>query len=306
MHSPPSIWAQWHASPALLLLVAGLAAAYFGLSGGRWQARGGLYFTALGLLALVEASPLHYLGMHALFSAHMVVHIVVLLLCGPLLVLGLPPALPSTVARRLARFSGWLRGHTWLAWLAGVGIMWGLHVPAVFDASFGGLDAAFGLPALLPVVAMLLAGALFSWPLVGPTAEAHLHPLAGVVYLFSACVGCSLLGLLITFAPADTYQHYARAGWCGTPSLAPDFASNPWGLSLADDQQAAGLIMWVPCCFIYLGGCMYLVAKYFMADEGVAPPPAPPLRGRGAIRPLTLASVRLPSPAGEGPGVGLH
>ena len=268
--SHSSVWTQWQASPALLLLLAGLAAAYFGLSGGRWQARAGLYFAALGLLALVEFSPLHYLGMHALFSAHMVAHIVVLLLCGPLLVLGLPPQLSPAVARHLAGFSSWLRGHTWLAWLAGVGIMWGLHVPAVFDASFGGMNAAFGLPALLPIVAMLLAGALFSWPLFGPSAEAHLHPLVGVVYLFSACVGCSLLGLLITFAPADTYQHYARAAWCGTASLAPDFANNPWGLSLADDQQAAGLIMWVPCCFIYLGGCMYLLVKYFGADEGVA------------------------------------
>ena len=267
--SHSSVWGQWQASSALLLLLAGLAAAYFGLSGGRWQARAGLYFAALGLLALVEFSPLHYLGMHALFSAHMVAHIVVLLLCGPLLVLGLPPQLSPAVARHLAWFSSWLRGHTWLAWLAGVGIMWGLHVPAVFDASFDGMNAAFGLSALLPIVAMLLAGTLFSWPLFGPSAGAHLHPLAGVVYLFSACVGCSLLGLLITFAPADTYQHYARATWCGTASLAPDFANNPWGLSLADDQQAAGLIMWVPCCFIYLGGCMYLLVKYFEADEGV-------------------------------------
>ena len=267
--SHSSVWAQWQVSPAVLLLVAGLAAAYFKLSGGRWQARAGLYFTALGLLALVEFSPLHALGLHALFSAHMVAHIVLLLLCGPLLVLGLPPELPPAVARRLAGFSGWLGGHTWLAWLAGVGIMWGLHVPAVFDASFGEAHAALGLLPLLPIVAMLLAGVLFSWPLFGPNAEAHLHPLAGVVYLFSACVGCSLLGLLITFAPADTYQHYARAAWCGTPSLAPDFANNPWGLSLADDQQAAGLIMWVPCCFIYLGGCMYLLARYFTMDEPV-------------------------------------
>ena len=265
--SHSSVWAQWQFSPALVLLIAGLAAAYWGLSGGRWQARAGLYFTALGLLALVEFSPLHYLGMHALFSAHMVAHIVVLLLCGPLLVLGLPPELPPAVARRLGQFSHWLSGHTWLAWLAGVGIMWGLHVPAVFDASFGGMNAAFSLWPLLPVGAMLLAGALFSWPLCGPAAGSHLHPLVGVLYLISACVGCSLLGLLITFAPADTYQHYARAGWCGTASLAPDFANNPWGLSLADDQQAAGLIMWVPCCFIYLVGCMYLIATYFTMPE---------------------------------------
>lgn len=265
MHA--SVWLQWYLNPALLGLVAGLAAAYVGLSGGRWQPRAGVYFSGLALFALAELSPLHYLGMHALFSAHMVVHVTVLLLCGPLLVLGLPPQPGPRAARWLARFSRWLSGRVWLAWLAGVGIMWGLHVPAVFDASFGGMGNAFSLWPLLPAGAMLLAGVLFSWPLFGPGAEHHLHPLVGVGYLFTACVACSLLGLLITFAPADTYQHYARAAWCGTASLAPDFASNAWGLSLADDQQAAGLIMWVPCCLIYLSGCIFLVQQYFTMPE---------------------------------------
>jgi hypothetical protein len=38
----------------------------------------------------------------------------------------------------------------------------------------------------------------------------------------------------------------------------------------------------------------------------VTPPPAPPLRERGADREQTLANVRHPSPGGEGPGVGSH
>nr|WP_254245210.1 cytochrome c oxidase assembly protein [Hymenobacter sp. BRD67] len=154
-----------------------------------------------------------------------------------------------------------------MAWGAGVGIMWGLHVPAVFDASFTAMQNVFNPLPVLHAGAMLLAGALFSWPLFGPVPAQHLHPLAGVGYLFTACVACSLLGLLLTFAPADTYQHYARASWCGTASLAPDYATNAWGLSLADDQQLAGLIMWVPCCFIYLSGCVFLLARYFGAEQ---------------------------------------
>ncbi|MEJ7666993.1 MAG: cytochrome c oxidase assembly protein [Hymenobacter sp.] len=136
-----SIWLQWDLNPAALLLVAGLAAAYYWLAGGRWQPRAGFYAGGLVLFLLVELSPLHYLGMHALFSAHMVVHIVVLLLSGPLLVLGLPPA--RAEGRSVAgRFSRWLGGHVGLAWAAGVGIMWLLHVPAVFDASFNGMHQA--------------------------------------------------------------------------------------------------------------------------------------------------------------------
>ncbi|QKG52065.1 cytochrome c oxidase assembly protein [Hymenobacter sp. BRD67] len=106
--------------PGLLLLVTGLAAAYYWLAGGRWQARGGVYFAGLALFALAELSPLHYLGMHALFSAHMVVHIVVLLLSGPLLVLGLPPQ-PVPAAERgwpgfrvgCAGASGWPGARAW-------------------------------------------------------------------------------------------------------------------------------------------------------------------------------------------------
>ena len=270
-----SVWLHWYFSPALLLLVAALAAAYFGLAGGRWPARGKRYFAGLALFGLVEASPLHYLGMHALFSAHMVVHVAVLLLCGPLLVLGLPPRPRAGAARWLGRFSHWLSRYPGLAWAAGVGVMWLLHVPAVFDASFADMQNPYSLLPLLPAGGMLAAGVLFSWPLFGPVAACHIHPLAGVVYLFTACVGCSLLGLLITFAPPDTYQHYARTTWCGSPGLLPDFApvaaALPWGLSPAEDQQAAGLIMWVPCCLVYLSGCLLLVRRYFTEPAQAAP-----------------------------------
>lgn len=263
-----NLWLQWNFNPALLLFAAGLAAAYGWLAGWRWQPRAGVYFSGLALFVLVETSPLHYLGMHALFSAHMVMHVVVLLLCGPLLALGLPPRPVPRAARGLTTFSRWLSRHTLLAWAAGVGVMWLLHVPAVFDASFADMDNPFSLVPLLRAGAMLATGVLFSWPLFGPVAEYHLHPMLGVVYLFSACVGCSLLGLLITFAPADVYQHYARAGWCGSADTTP-LARNPWNLTVAEDQQVAGLIMWVPCCFIYLGGCMFLLSRYF-SEPGAA------------------------------------
>ena len=254
-------WEYWSWPVLPLVLAAGLAVGYYWLSDGRWQRGGGAYFAGLGLFVLVETSPLHFLGMHALFSAHMAGHVALLLLAGPLLVLGLPPTPRPRAARRLAAFSRWLRGRVPLAWAAGVGLMWVLHVPAVFDASFAGMDNPLSPVPLLHAAALLAAGALFSWPLFGPVAGCHVHPLAGVVYLFTACAACSLLGLLVTFAPYGTYRHYLTAApaVCGTL----DLGAAPWGLTRTADQQLAGLIMWVPCCFIYLGGCVFLLARYF-------------------------------------------
>jgi putative membrane protein len=42
---------------------------------------------------------------------------------------------------------------------------------------------------------------------------------------------------------------------------------NKWGISGEMDQQIAGLIMWVPCCFIYLTAAMLLLKKWFNEKE---------------------------------------
>ena len=267
------LWQAWSLNPWALGLLLALGSTYWWLAGGRWQRGGAAYAGALALLALVEFSPLHYLGMHLLFSAHMVAHVLLLLLAGPLLVLGLPPQPTPKAAAGLRRLSSWLGARPWLAWGAGVGLMWLLHVPAVFDASFAGMDQPWSpLPVLHPAL-MLVAGALFSWPLFGP--GERLHPLAGVLYLFTACVACSLLGLLITFAPFGTYLHYYLAA-NPAAGAAPHHAASavPFGLSLLEDQQAAGLIMWVPCCLIYLSGCLVLMGKYFGSSAAAELPEA--------------------------------
>jgi cytochrome c oxidase assembly factor CtaG len=148
--------------------------------------------------------------------------------------------------------------HPWLAWFAGVGIMWFWHIPTIFDATFTAMENQYSVVPLLHAGSMLLAGMLFSWPIFGPFKSYHIRPLAGIVYLFTACISCSLLGLLITFAPLNTFHHYNNL------NAAMQMAGlNPWELSPMADQQAAGLIMWVPCCFVYLAGCMYLLNRWF-------------------------------------------
>jgi putative membrane protein len=249
-----SIMYQWHGDLSVLILVAGIIYLYYYLAGFRRQKNSWCLWLAIYILIIATCSPLDYLGMYAYFSAHMIAHVLLLLICGPLLVMSIPakPALP--MLKPILKLSNFLSRHSWIAWFAGVGIMWLWHIPAIFDASFAHMMGAFSIFPLLHSGSMLLAGMLFSWPLFGPVKNDHIHPLSGIIYLFTACISCSLLGLLITFAPANTYHYYTALG---------KMAANPFNIARLADQQAAGLIMWVPCCFVYLSGCIYLLMRWF-------------------------------------------
>lgn len=249
----PWFW-EWHFNLLMILLVAGLVYLYYQLAGFKYRRNNFTFSSALLLFLLAECSPLHFLGMHYYFSAHMVAHIISLLISGPLLVMSLPA--DSSNKKIIRILSGFLKRYSWLAWFSGVAVMWFWHIPAVFDASFLHMSQWFSLVPLLHGGSMLMAGIVFSWPLFGPDKNLHIHPLSGVLYLFTACVSCSLLGLLITFAPPTTYHHY----FGNTMNMG---LAEPWHISQATDQQAAGLIMWVPCCFMYLTGCLYLLQRWF-------------------------------------------
>ncbi len=257
MQTKPILW-EWHFNPAIILLAVGLAYMYYRLSGFKHNKSNLIFFSALFLFLITECSPLHFLGMHYYFSAHMITHVILLLICGPLLVMSIPASSGSD--KTVVLLSGFFNKHSWLAWFSGVAIMWFWHIPVIFDASFVHMSSWLSPVPLLHGGSMLLAGMIFSWPLFGPDKSLHVHPLLGVMYLFTACVSCSLLGLLITFAPLTTYHHYV-----GNAMIMG--AANPWQISPTTDQQAAGLIMWVPCCFVYLTGCIYLLQRWFAEGQ---------------------------------------
>ena len=43
-------------------------------------------------------------------------------------------------------------------------------------------------------------GSVFWWQVLAPREEQRLSPPAGIVYLFTACTACSVLGIILTFA----------------------------------------------------------------------------------------------------------
>lgn len=215
--------------------------------------------TAILLLLICVFSPLHVLSMHYLFSAHMIVHVILLLCVSPLFVMSL-----SENSEKLNRVFLFLKNHPAVGWLSAIGVMWFWHLPLIFNSAMTSMDpSSFNFISTAESTSLIVAGVLFSAPLIHPNKQYRIDELSGVVYLFTACIGCSLLGLLITFAPTGMYHHFlSRHDQYGLNKIILK-----WGITQANDQEAAGLIMWVPCCLIYVTGAMYLLVQWFKRKE---------------------------------------
>jgi putative membrane protein len=206
---------------------------------------------------------MHFLGENYLMSVHMGTHIILLLIAAPMLVMGIPK---KNLNSSLFVFSKKLYSNPWIPWIAGVCIMWFWHIPVIFnhlfEKSIPGTYHLYSINILsdIHLISLVLCGIFFSWPVIGPVPSLRMAPLNAVLYLSAACVFCSVLGLLITFAPMGIYTHYMHIedhfGFLNT-------IRNEEGISAAVDQQAGGLIMWVPGCLIYLTASMYLLMRWF-------------------------------------------
>ena len=136
---------SWTFDPGALALIALATAAYVprwrrvraAQDGPRAAPRrpdGGLRRRMLALAALV--SPIDRLGEQA-FVMHMVQHILLLDVVPILLIVGLTKVILRPATRRLQRLerSAGPFGHPAFAVVLYVGVMWGWHIPALYDAA---------------------------------------------------------------------------------------------------------------------------------------------------------------------------
>lgn len=260
-----SLLTYWHLDSMMAVFLVAVVFVYFLLSRFTITKRTVFFFAGFLLLVLSVTSPLRFLGEHYLMSAHMLSHVTLLLVAAPLMVLGIPE---NNLHPSLLRFSEKIMGKPWLAWFAGVLVMWFWHIPVIFNSLFENPDTA-GIPTgiqfrwilqNLQEISLVLTGIVFCWPVIGPFSSCRITPLKAVMYLSTACISCSILGLLITFAPASVYTGYAHAtDHFGFLNL----IRNENGITVLIDQQMAGLIMWVPGCLIYLSASMILLLNWF-------------------------------------------
>jgi putative membrane protein len=152
-----SLIKQWHFDPLIMILIIGIIYLYYLVTRFKKVKKALCFSLALGLLLLSECSPLHQLGMRY-FSAHMISHIVELLVCGPLLVISLTPQTISPLHNFLSTISSLLFKHSWIAWFSGIGIMWFWHIPTIFNGAMDAMHHSLSLIPVLQAGSMVLAG----------------------------------------------------------------------------------------------------------------------------------------------------
>ena len=225
------------------------------------------FSAALLLFVLALVSPIGTLANGYLFSAHMLQHLMLVLVVPPLALLGLGAREPSpSVAGRASGPLSRAALHPALTWGLGVGAMWLWHAPTLCNAASRG-----AVMLRVQELSLLGMGTLFWLPIVGPITRARLSPLAGALYLFTACVACTLLGILVTFSPVEVCSIFLHpVDRLGVMPLLRE----GWGLSAARDQQLGGLFMWVPACLIYGAGILGLLARWYRSDAQLETPHA--------------------------------
>lgn len=258
---------DWALEPAIvapiLLAAAWYAAGVRALWSGQqrrvvasWEA--GSFAAGCGVMALALLSPLHEAS-ERLFSAHMIQHELLMVVGAPLLILGRPAvvmlwALPQRTRMLVGhamRTPAWRSGWRALsrpvnAWLIHAVVIWAWHLPVLFQTALRS-EAMHGLQH----VSFVASALLFWWAIFHPRRQAALG--LSVLYLFTTAVHTAVLGALMTFARAPWYPAYGApvAGW-----------------SPLEDQQLAGLVMWIPASLAYLIAALAIIRRWLSESEG--------------------------------------
>jgi putative membrane protein len=212
------------------------------------------------LIALV--SPLDALSDTYLFSAHMVQHLLLLLLVPPLFIMGIPGQLAGDMLEKpiFSRLEQILRKPL-LAWLTGVCTIWLWHLPALYNAALANENIH-----IFEHLCFLVSGLIFWWPVVSPLHDHRLPANVVIPYLLAAGAVNDILGMLLTYANPAIYPAYLQpVDALGILRL----IRVGWKLTPATDQQLGGLIMWFP------GGLIYILALLFnpvIKDRRGSPP----------------------------------
>jgi putative membrane protein len=203
-------------------------------------ARAAAFGVALASLVGALNGPLHDLAEDAVFSAHMVQHLILTLVMPPLLLAGTPSFMADALlqpflARRATR--GPLRALTrpipaLAAWSVAL-FAW--HLPGPYAAALDSHALHFAQHATL-VGAAVLAW----WPIASPSRRLPALPYAAqILYLFAFGIPMTIVAAMIAGAEQVLYPFSVSA-------------SGVRGLTPLEDQRLGGILMWVPAALVPL------------------------------------------------------
>jgi putative membrane protein len=193
------------------------------------------------ILALLVAilPPLATLA-NQLFAAHMTQHLILIAIAAPLLAL----ARPYPVLERLFA--------PLTAWLVFVGIFLFWHWPVAFQWA-----AQSEFSELFELASILAAATLFWCVMLAPSSNRQLNHGAAALAVMTAAVATDLPGVIMLFAPRAI-------------CTMPDENAARFGLSALQDQQLAGLLMWVPANLVFFGIATWLFARWMAASDSTS------------------------------------
>ena len=200
---------------------------------------------------------------------HMIQHLLLIMIAPPLLLLanpmpfilwGLPGKWRLKIGRGLSRllngksvFRQYLRkattpGIVWMIWLISI-IGW--HDPNAYNAALSS-DLVHDLEHLT----FFLGGMLFWWHVTGagPRIHKQFGLIGRIAFALSAVPPNMLTGAAIAFATEPIYTYYNNV-----PRL--------MGLSVMEDQQLGGVIMWVPGSMMYIIAALVLISRLLQGES---------------------------------------
>jgi PQQ-dependent catabolism-associated beta-propeller protein len=247
------LFACWYA--------AGLWRVWQASSAGRSQhlKQAALFGSGWAVIAASLLSPLHALGGRS-FTAHMIEHELLMLLAAPLIAWSRPLGIllwifPRGGRQALGRVGHrrWF-SHGWQALSSPLGAsivqaiaLWLWHAPAFFNRALvsEGWHAAQHIS--------LVFSALLFWWAMSRAADERKHGVAAF-WLFFTSLHSGLLGALMSFAVSPWYARYVELGMAGT-----------FGMTPLEDQQLAGLIMWIPGGAIHAAVALWYLHRWLRA-----------------------------------------
>jgi putative membrane protein len=243
------LYTHWILDPTIAVYIIVLTAAYLAWVGplsrrrpgheNRPVTKGQVRWFLLGqVFLLIALGPPVDDWSHFFFSSvHMLQHLVLMFVVVPCWIKGTPPwVYDPIINNKWGRHALTLLPRAVPAFLVAslIIVLW--HIPQFYNLT---LENEF--VHALQHQFFLVTGFLFFWPLMSPIAESpQLSAPMKCVYLFLQTIPSGVVGAGIVYSAPGLYPHYAEA------------SVRPWGISIAEDQQMGGLIMWVGMNSVFL------------------------------------------------------